>query len=568
MMVCWLGLVMFMMLSVILYFLSVYFLWKNLEIMMEWEILSLNSLSIEMAVMLDWVSLMFTSFVFFISSMIIIYSSEYMADDKFISRFIYIVILFVLSMMVVILSSNLVFVLLGWDGLGLVSYLLVIYYQNVKSSNAGMLTALSNRVGDASILLSIMLMMDLGSWNYLMVGGIKESFLGMLIVMAAMTKSAQIPFSAWLPAAMAAPTPVSSLVHSSTLVTAGVYLLFRFSDLLVEISSGFLYISLATMFMAGLGANYEFDLKKIIALSTLSQLGMMMVIFYLGDKNLAFFHLLMHALFKALLFMCAGVIIHSIGGFQDIRFMGGLVQSFPVCCVCFSVSSLSLCGLPFLSGFYSKDLIAEFLSSTMEGCVIYFVFFLSVGLTVSYSVRLIFHVFVGRSSSLSLIYSNESGLNLMLSSMVLMSVLVISGGSVLMWLGFCTPYFMVLPQIMKLMVFLVICVGVFLGYEIYYFKASSMSDSLNFYNSSMFVSGMWNMPFLSTSSLNSLFLSAGKLYMENMDFGWIEYYGSKGLFSFISGWVSCLQMMMRNHLKFYLLLLWGLFLVLILLFIV
>jgi len=175
-----------------------------------------------------------------------------------------------------------------------------------------------------------------------------------------MTKRAQIPFSAWLPAAMAAPTPVSALVHSSTLVTAGVYLLIRFSPALGGVEQRVLLLLAGlTMFMAGLGANFETDLKKIIALSTLSQLGVIMGILALGYAKLAFFHLLAHALFKALLFMCAGSVIHSVGGTQDIRSIGGLIYSMPLSITSINLANLALCGTPFLAGFYSKDLILE-----------------------------------------------------------------------------------------------------------------------------------------------------------------------------------------------------------------
>lgn len=178
--------------------------------------------------------------------------------------------------------------------------------------------------------------------------------------MAAITKRAQIPFSAWLPAAMAAPTPVSALVHSSTLVTAGIYLLIRFRSALSEtILPILLLFSSLTMFMSGLGANFEYDLKKIIALSTLSQLGVILRILSLGFKDLAFFHLLTHALFKALLFICAGAIIHNVKEYQDIRLMGGLVVFIPLTCMCINLANLALCGTPFLAGFYSKDLILE-----------------------------------------------------------------------------------------------------------------------------------------------------------------------------------------------------------------
>lgn len=163
-----------------------------------------------------------------------------------------------------------------------------------------------------------------------------------------------------MPAAIAAPTPVSALVHSSTLVTAGVYLLIRFGSFNLGYTRMFLFfVSVVTMFISGLVAVYEFDLKKVIALSTLSQLGVIMFSISLGLYLVAFFHLIIHALFKAILFLCAGAIIHGIGGSQDIRFYGGQIVNYPVIRVCLNIANLSLCGIPFISGFYSKDLIVE-----------------------------------------------------------------------------------------------------------------------------------------------------------------------------------------------------------------
>lgn len=207
-----------------------------------------------------------------------------------------------------------------------------------------------------------------------------------------MTKSAQIPFSAWLPAAMAAPTPVSALVHSSTLVTAGVYLLIRFNSLILSSFMCQLLLLLRglTIFIAGLGANYEFDLKKIIALSTLSQLGLIIRILSIGLPLIAFFHLLTHALFKALLFICAGVLIHRIKNFQDIRFIGSLINQMPLRISYFNIANLALCGFPFLAGFYSKDIILESSSFVRINLVSYFLFYFSTGLTVCYTFRLIY----------------------------------------------------------------------------------------------------------------------------------------------------------------------------------
>lgn len=211
--------------------------------------------------------------------------------------------------------------------------------------------------------------------------------------MAAITKRAQIPFSAWLPAAIAAPTPVSALVHSSTLVTAGVYLLIRFRPIFEgsSVQSFLLIISCTTIFIAGLGANFEYDLKKIIALSTLSQLGVILRVLSLGFPDLAFFHLLTHALFKALLFLCAGVVIHSLGDYQDIRIMGGLIIRIPLTGVCINLSNLSLCGIPFMAGFYSKDLILEIAFISNINFIRFIIYILATGLTVSYTFRLIFY---------------------------------------------------------------------------------------------------------------------------------------------------------------------------------
>jgi NADH-ubiquinone oxidoreductase chain 5 len=196
-----------------------------------------------------------------------------------------------------------------------------------------------------------------------------------------------------LPAAIAAPTPVSALVHSSTLVTAGVYLLIRFSSLLnnMFIIKILLLLGGLTIFIAGLGANFEFDLKKIIALSTLSQLGLIIIILSIGYADLAFFHLLTHALFKALLFICAGVIIHIVKNFQDIRYIGSLIFQTPFTISFFNVANLALCGFPFLAGFYSKDIILEVSSINLINFITYYLFFFSTGLTVCYSLRLIYY---------------------------------------------------------------------------------------------------------------------------------------------------------------------------------
>nr|QSH90949.1 NADH dehydrogenase subunit 5 [Triatoma dimidiata] len=525
---------------------SLYLIWDYV-VFMDWEILSLNSCVVTMTLLFDWMSLVFVGCVFIISSMVIYYSESYMGSDLDRIRFYFLVILFVMSMMMMIVSPNLMSILIGWDGLGLVSYCLVIYFQNYKSYSAGMLTILTNRIGDVAILLSIAWMLNYGSWHYIYYMGMwdfMEFYLVSLIILAGFTSSAQIPFSSWLPAAMAAPTPVSSLVHSSTLVTAGVYLLIRFSDLILNLDCSLvLTLSMMTMFMAGLGANFEFDLSKIIALSTLSQLGLMMSILFIGYPVLAFLHLLTHAFFKALLFLCAGLMIHCMSDSQDIRHMGLMVNHLPFTCTCFCISNMSLCGMPFMSGFYSKDIILEMMMVSGYNFFVFMIFFLSIGLTVSYTFRVIYYTLFYHINVYSCQSYTEDGI--MMKSMIVLSVLAIFGGSMLSWMVFSVPFLVVLPLFLKLMPLTFIFLGGWLGYELSVPFLGGGLLSERFYFVSFFSGSMWFMPYFSTSMIygKSFYVSSG--YLEVMDGGWGEYLVSNS-FLFLSSLISS----MMNYYQF------------------
>nr|WRO44761.1 NADH dehydrogenase subunit 5 [Themus sp. 'bimaculicollis'] len=539
---------------------SVFYL-TDFCLMIEYEVFNLNSSIVCLSILLDWMSLLFMSFVLLISSMVIYYSYEYMDGDLNLNRFIILVVLFVISMMFLIISPNLISILLGWDGLGLISYCLVIYYQNVKSFNAGMLTALSNRIGDVALLMSIAWMMNYGSWNFIYYLDFKSSdyfmnLIMMFVILAGMTKSAQIPFSSWLPAAMAAPTPVSSLVHSSTLVTAGVYLLIRFNFAMNYYMLMFLlFISLLTMFMAGLGANFEYDLKKIVALSTLSQLGLMISVLALGDYILSYYHLLMHALFKALLFMCMGMIIHNLGGCQDIRFMGGLSTQMPLTCLFLNISNLSLCGLPFLTGFYSKDLILEFMSMTYLNMFVYLIFYFSIGLTVSYSYRLTKFVLMSKNNLM--VYMNIMEGKIMLKGMMGLIMFVVFGGSMMNWMIFDSMYFICIPFFMKLMVLMVVFMGIIMGNFIsvfFNYFYIFMNKNMYFY---MFVSGMWNLPIISTLGLNFYFLNLGVNYKKFIDQGWLEFAGSQNIYMNFKHLTLNFQSFLISNIKIYMFIFLG-----------
>nr|WAX39149.1 NADH dehydrogenase subunit 5 [Anaplecta sp. 3 ZQW-2020] len=541
-------------------FLGFVFCINDYTLFIEWDLFSLLGSSIVMTFLFDWMSLIFMGFVLIISSLVIFYSEDYMHGDLNILRFIFLVLMFVLSMIFLIVSPNLISILLGWDGLGLVSYCLVIYYCNVKSYNAGMLTALSNRLGDVALLMAIAWMLNYGSWNYIFYLDFYKldyemCLISLLVMLAAMTKSAQIPFSSWLPAAMAAPTPVSALVHSSTLVTAGVYLMIRFYSSFSNFLLLFLLLmSSLTMFMAGLGANFEYDLSKIIALSTLSQLGLMMGILSVGFPNLSFFHLLTHALFKALLFMCAGMVIHLAGDCQDIRYMGCLSLYMPMTSSCMVISNFALCGMPFLAGFYSKDLILEMIGLSYLNIFIFFLFFFSTGLTVCYTLRLIYYSFCGDLNLFGYcsIDENHAFMLISMSLMVLMSVI---GGSLLSWLIFPTPVLVCLPVFYKNLALIVSLFGGWVGYYLSDIRLGYDLLSFTFYHSSYFYGGMWFMPFLSTYGVVVPPLLGGYAVVSYFDFGWSEYYGGQGIFSFFMSLGNLNQWFQYNNLKFYLMLL-------------
>nr|YP_010526598.1 NADH dehydrogenase subunit 5 [Megaxyela euchroma]UXP85890.1 NADH dehydrogenase subunit 5 [Megaxyela euchroma] len=557
--ICFLSFISLLMLSFIFLMLGIYFILNNLIYFIEWEFVMINSSSIVMTMILDYMSFMFMGFVLLISSMVIYYSQDYMMGDLNINRFIMLVLMFVLSMMMLIISPNLISILLGWDGLGLVSYCLVIYYQNIKSYSAGMLTVLSNRVGDVALLMSIAWMMNFGGWNYIfyldyLFNSFEMFIISMFILLAAMTKSAQIPFSSWLPAAMAAPTPVSALVHSSTLVTAGVYLLIRFNKLFMNNNVGLflLLVSCLTMFMSGLGANYEFDLKKIIALSTLSQLGLMMSTLALGYPMMSFFHLLTHALFKALLFMCSGSIIHNVKDFQDIRYMGGLVNQLPLTIICFNTANLALCGMPFLAGFYSKDLILELISLTYINMFIFFLFFISTGLTVCYSFRLVYYSMTGDFNFLSLNSLDDNLSFNMNLGMMMMMIMAVVGGSFMSWLIFPIPYMICLPLMLKILPIIVSLIGGVIGY---YMNILALNKNINFglYDLKLFLGSMWFMPIISTYYMSEIPLLLGNKILKSMDQGWSEYLGGQGLYLTMNKYTMINQWFQYNSLKIYLL---------------
>nr|YP_001974537.1 NADH dehydrogenase subunit 5 [Metaperipatus inae]ABQ95568.1 NADH dehydrogenase subunit 5 [Metaperipatus inae] len=545
---------MLLMFFILMMYYSIILFYNKKIIIIEWEILMCQSLQIVMPLIIDWLSCMFLSVVMLISSAVMFFSDFYMKEENFKKRFCLIVILFVISMMFLIISPNMITILLGWDGLGLVSYVLVVYYQNNKSASAGMLTLLTNRVGDIAFLLSIAWMLNHGNWNFLTLNYYYNYsmmyWICLFMLLAAMTKSAQLPFSAWLPAAMSAPTPVSALVHSSTLVTAGIFLMIRLSYYFTNMPMFqmiLLFASSLTMLMASMVANNDYDIKKIIALSTLSQLGLMMAIISLNYVNLAFFHLIVHAMFKAMLFICAGIMIYKFMHFQDIRMMGYLTMHMPIISICLNTSNLALCGIPFMAGFYSKDLILEqFLFCKMNFmCMI--MLFVATGMTVMYSLRMSYFSFWGTNSIKSI---NLVPLNFKMNKGALILTFgSIMSGSILSWLTMNPTLNVFMPLKLKMMIIMLIMIGILLGNLLY--KLNFLKNKMYiYYKFKFYNSQMWFFPENSSQSflMNTMMLSKKSFILDN---NWVESMSAQGSYKFIMSFSKFNEICQENSMKLF-----------------
>lgn len=341
-----------------------------------------------------------------VSALVHIYSTGYMSDDPHIPRFMSYLSLFTFLMIVLVTSDNYVQLFIGWEGVGLCSYLLINFWlTRIKANKAAMKAMLINRVGDVGLLLAMfMIIKEFGTLEYStiysLLGGIDRKSLTvicLLLFFGAVGKSAQLGLHTWLPDAMEGPTPVSALIHAATMVTAGVFLIIR-SGPLFEGSSLVLtvvtFIGALTAFFAATTGMVQNDLKKVIAYSTCSQLGYMVMACGVSNYSTSLFHLLNHGFFKALLFLSAGSVIHAVNGEQDMRKMGALIRSIPFTYTMVLIGSLSLMGFPYLTGFYSKDLILELAYGKYYIIFAYWLGSFSALLTAFYSVRLIYLTFI------------------------------------------------------------------------------------------------------------------------------------------------------------------------------
>jgi len=348
-----------------------------------------------------------------VGSLIHIYSTGYMKEDAGYGRYFAYLNLFLFFMLMLVLGRSLLVLFVGWEGVGLASYLLIgFWFEDPEKAAAGKKAFITNRIGDAGFLLGMFLLyftfgtLDMDTINAAFLAGpapaVSASLVGVLLFIGASGKSAQIPLHVWLPDAMAGPTPVSALIHAATMVTAGVYLVARMHGIYVhapEASALIAGIGAATAFFAATIAVAQTDIKKVLAYSTLSQLGFMFVALGVGAYGVAVFHLYTHAFFKACLFLGAGSVIHALGGKQDIMHMGGLARRIPVTFVTFAIATAAIAGFPYMSGFFSKDEILWFAFASERGGsqFLYAVMAGTALLTSFYMFRLLWLTFLGTS---------------------------------------------------------------------------------------------------------------------------------------------------------------------------